>query len=115
MNSTLTKTIVSKNQFSKINSGFSFYQWKNAIAVFLFGILLGVFPSIAGAQTTYRILAGQSVSYTDALGNLWSPDNYFTGGTYTSTNAGFGNTADPALYQGERLGTTDDAGNVVAG
>jgi hypothetical protein len=42
--------------------------------------------------------------YTDTLGQVWSADNSFTGGSGASTTSTIQNTSDPALYQTERYG-----------
>src|SRR5439155_5156530 len=42
--------------------------------------------------------------YTDSLGQVWSADNSFTGGSTASTTSSIQNTSDPALYQTERYG-----------
>src|SRR6202011_6137559 len=44
------------------------------------------------------------VQYTDMLGQVWSADNSFTGGSEASTTSTIQNTSDPALYQTERYG-----------
>ncbi|MGB3650543.1 MAG: malectin domain-containing carbohydrate-binding protein, partial [Rivularia sp. (in: cyanobacteria)] len=48
-----------------------------------------------------RINAGGD-AYTDVNGNLWSADQYFTGGSKYSTKADIANTEDDKLYQTER-------------
>ncbi|MEB3215657.1 MAG: malectin domain-containing carbohydrate-binding protein [Nostocales cyanobacterium 94392] len=48
-----------------------------------------------------RINAGGQ-AYTDVNGNLWSADQYFTGGSTYSSKASISNTEDDKLYQTER-------------
>jgi Malectin domain/Chitobiase/beta-hexosaminidase C-terminal domain/Fn3 associated len=43
-------------------------------------------------------------NYTDLLGQVWSADNSFTGGTTGAITSPIQNTSDPALYQTERYG-----------
>ena len=43
-------------------------------------------------------------AYTDTLGNSWSADTGFTGGSVSSTTKAIANTPDPALYQTNRHG-----------
>jgi hypothetical protein len=58
---------------------------------------------IAGAFTPILIRAG-GPAYTDTLGQLWSADTDFTGGSEGQTTRSISNTSDPALYQDERYG-----------
>ena len=50
---------------------------------------------------TVRVNAG-GPAYTDTLGNAWSADTGFTGGSTYATGAAIAGTSDPALYQTER-------------
>jgi Malectin domain/Domain of unknown function (DUF1929)/PKD domain len=43
-------------------------------------------------------------TYTDSLGQVWSADKDFIGGSTASTTKAIANTADPTLYQTERYG-----------
>ena len=55
-----------------------------------------------------RIKAGLTKSFTDSAGNVWLPDQGFSGGE-TSERSGdlsIANTPDPALYHSERYGMT---------
>ena len=45
-------------------------------------------------------------AYTDTLGNSWSADTGFTGGSTASTTSNIANTPDPKLYQTERYGNS---------
>src|SRR5207245_5467827 len=49
-------------------------------------------------------LVAQSTSYTDHAGAVWSPDNYFSGGQFSTHGVVVGGTEDPDLYAGERYG-----------
>ena len=42
--------------------------------------------------------------YTDTLGQVWSADKDFNGGSTASTTSSIANTPDPTLYQTERYG-----------
>jgi hypothetical protein len=65
-------------------------------------------PVIANAGTReVRILAGSTVSkYVDHLGNAWTGDRFFNGGTVFSTLPGYRiiGTQDPAIFQSRREG-----------
>ena len=59
-------------------------------------------------EAVYRVNAGGD-AYTDADGNQWSADDYFSGGTTTDVATDYGvtdigNTDDDALYVTERYG-----------
>lgn len=59
--------------------------------------------SVDADPTVTRINSG-GPEYVDVLGNVWSADSLFSGGTaYVSANA-VANTADATLYQTERYG-----------
>ena len=45
-------------------------------------------------------------AYTDSLGQVWSADKDFVGGTKHAYSATITGTSDPTLYQSERSGTT---------
>src|SRR6202049_4458096 len=49
--------------------------------------------------TAIRVDAGSSKPYTDPLGQLWSADSGFSGGSLISINHGVNGTPAPALYQ----------------
>jgi hypothetical protein len=51
------------------------------------------------------LVNGGGPAYTDSLGQVWSADKNFTGGSTASTTHSIANTADPKLYQTERYGT----------
>jgi hypothetical protein len=52
-----------------------------------------------------RILAGSTRTYVDRSGKLWSPDNYFTGGTAVrSPVQHIWRTQDPTIYRTSRQG-----------
>jgi hypothetical protein len=52
-----------------------------------------------------RVESGGAAAYTDSLGNVWSADYGFTGGSTSSVTSAITNTADPKLYQTQRYGT----------
>ncbi len=58
------------------------------------------------AFSPLRVAAGQTSPVTDAVGNTWSADTDFTGGTaaVTSPAAAITGTDTPALYNGQRYG-----------
>jgi hypothetical protein len=62
-------------------------------------------PSSTPVFRPIRINSGGS-SYTDARGLVWSADTGYTGGSVYRTTATILNTAQPALYQSERYGST---------
>ena len=52
-----------------------------------------------------RVLAGSARGYVDRSGKLWSPDNYFQGGTSVRTPVRpIWRTQDPTLYRSNRQG-----------
>ncbi len=57
----------------------------------------------AGGFTPIRVHSGGG-AYTDTLGQNWSADTGFTGGSTASTTAAITNTTDQTLYQSERYG-----------
>lgn len=61
------------------------------------------------ALPTVRIRAGTSESFTDSDGNLWLPDQGFTGGDTIARadDLKIENTKDPAIYRTERYSMTD--------
>lgn len=64
-------------------------------------------PPPAGASAVYRVYAG-TAAYTDALGNVWSPDGpYAQGGSTASSSAVIANTASAPLYQSYRSNWID--------
>ncbi len=68
------------------------------------GSQFGVGRVTTPAQSVVRINCG-GPAYTDSLGQLWSADNSFVGGsttTYPATQSVSG-TSDPTLYQSERF------------
>lgn len=64
---------------------------------------LELIPGIPGKIRPIRIRANE-FSYTDHDGNVWSPDNYFIGGSYSTHKLPVENTHDPELYAVERYG-----------
>ena len=62
--------------------------------------------TVTTAASSQRINCGSSSAYTDSAGGVWAADQYFSGGTAVSTATAVTNTADPALYQTQRAGTT---------
>jgi hypothetical protein len=56
--------------------------------------------------TPIRVDAGSSKPYTDPLGQLWSADNGFTGGSLVSINHAVTGTPAPALYQTAHAGAS---------
>lgn len=54
-------------------------------------------------QNPIRICAGEN-SYTDSSGNLWMPDNYFSGGQTALHGIQLQGTRDPDLFNRERYG-----------
>ncbi len=65
-------------------------------------------PAVASAGTVVRLRCGAREPYTDACGNVWSADRYYTGGRATTTTATIAGTQptlqDAALYQSGRQG-----------
>ena len=49
--------------------------------------------------TLYRLNCGDSSSYTDPAGNIWSPDADFIGGSTVSTANAINGTTTPVVYQ----------------
>ena len=64
---------------------------------------LEVVPGIPGKMRPVRIVA-QTNSYTDHSGRFWYPDTYASQGRLALHNRPVEQTADPALYYGERYG-----------
>jgi hypothetical protein len=60
-------------------------------------------PGTAGRIRPIRIRAGDA-SFTDHAGNIWEPDNYYTGGRLATHKGDVFSTPDPDLYAGERYG-----------
>ena len=60
-------------------------------------------PGIPGRMHPIRIRAGDA-SFTDHAGNIWEPDNYYTGGRLATHKGDVFSTPDPDLYAGERYG-----------
>jgi hypothetical protein len=64
-------------------------------------------PVPAPVVSPIRIKAGIPNSFTDAEGNVWLPDQGFTGGeTYEVPDAQVTNTPNPAIYRTERYSMT---------
>lgn len=65
------------------------------------------------ASTSLKIDAGATAAYTDSLGNVWSADQYSSGGTVEAPGSPptIANTADPKLFQTQRVEAT--AGSTV--
>jgi Malectin domain/GDSL-like Lipase/Acylhydrolase family len=53
-----------------------------------------------------RIACGQTAPVTDALGNIWSADEDYVGGTALVSTTAVSGTASPALYYGQRYGAS---------
>jgi hypothetical protein len=62
-----------------------------------------VLPGIPHRQLPVRIVT-QPTSFTDHLGQVWSPDNYFLGGQMSMRRPPVTGTLDPDLYASERVG-----------
>lgn len=62
-----------------------------------------VLPGTPHQQLPIRIVA-QARSYTDHSGNIWHPDEYYSGGYTSETNFTVTETDDPNLYAAERYG-----------
>ena len=60
------------------------------------------------ARSAIRIKAGATTPLTDSSGNVWLPDQGFTGGEVSDRGNGvaIANTKDPALYRTERYSMT---------
>ena len=73
-------------------------------------------PAPQGRINPIRIVA-QNNSYTDHLGNIWSPDRYFSGGQQAMhiTRKVVSGTEDPTLFVGERFGNFSYAIPVAPG
>jgi hypothetical protein len=73
-------------------------------------ILIGP-PATASPTTTtrptIRVAAGNASPYADSLGNVWSADTGFVGGTKGRTTDAVTGTADSQLYQNERNGNLE--------
>jgi hypothetical protein len=62
-----------------------------------------VLPGIPHRQLPVRIVT-QQTSFTDHLGQVWSPDNYFLGGQMSMRRPPVTGTLDSDLYASERVG-----------
>src|SRR6201996_3078286 len=60
-------------------------------------------PMASNKQAPVRLIT-QTNSYTDHLGQIWAPDNYYLGGQFFTGKPPVGNTADPAIFTSERAG-----------
>ncbi|MGD0695628.1 MAG: malectin domain-containing carbohydrate-binding protein [Terriglobia bacterium] len=62
-------------------------------------------PAPPGKINPVRIVA-QNNSYTDHVGDIWSPDRYYSGGQLAThiTRTSVHQTDDPSLFAGERFG-----------
>ena len=69
------------------------------------------------AGTIVRVECGSTVSYTDSMGNLWYPDQGFTGGTTSDRGTALAivNTNDPRIFQTARFSMTSYAFAVTNG
>ena len=65
-------------------------------------------------QSTWRVNAG-GPSYTDTLGNVWSADENFSGGSTVASGGTITGTNDSTLYDTQRYGTFSYTFNVPAG
>lgn len=61
-----------------------------------------------------RVSSG-GTAYTDSLGQAWSADTGFSGGSTYSVTSAIANTSDPTLYQNERWGSFSYSFPVPAG
>ena len=64
-------------------------------------------PAVAvPTNAAFRVKAGRSAPFTDSEGQVWLPDQGFTGGDMIEreTNTVIANTKDPALYLTEHYG-----------
>ena len=68
-----------------------------------------VTASAPAAPVAIRIDAGSTVSYTDANGNVWLPDQGFADGDTVDrgNDVQIANTKDPAIYRTERYGMSE--------
>ncbi|HEX4227601.1 MAG TPA: malectin domain-containing carbohydrate-binding protein [Bryobacteraceae bacterium] len=62
-----------------------------------------VVPGMRHKQLPIRIVT-QTGSFTDHLGQIWSPDNYYEGGDMSMRRSPVSGTPDPGLYASERYG-----------
>ncbi|MEQ8673736.1 MAG: malectin domain-containing carbohydrate-binding protein [Aggregatilineales bacterium] len=58
--------------------------------------------TVSNETVVYRVDAGASSAYTDTLGNVWSADSNFSGGSANSFSASILSTIDDPLYTTER-------------
>ncbi|HJT24812.1 MAG TPA: malectin domain-containing carbohydrate-binding protein [bacterium] len=65
-------------------------------------------------KSTWRVNAG-GPSYTDTLGNVWSADTNFNGGSTIASGGTVTGTSDSTLYDTQRYGTFSYSFNVPAG
>jgi Glycosyl hydrolase family 26/Malectin domain len=63
----------------------------------------------AASFSPVRIACGQSTPVTDSLGNAWSADEDYVGGTALVTSNAVSGTSSPALYSGQRYGASSTA------
>jgi hypothetical protein len=73
---------------------------------FVFLVLAGIASTQSASASTFtpiRVNAG-GAAYTDSLGQTWSADTGFIGGSVYNSTKPINNTADPTLYQTERYG-----------
>jgi hypothetical protein len=64
---------------------------------------LEIVPGIPGKMRPIRLTARDSI-YRDHLGQIWMPDESSAGGRRSTTTAQIEATADPGLYQTDRIG-----------
>jgi hypothetical protein len=64
---------------------------------------IALIPAPPHRMNPVRISA-QDISYTDSKGQIWAPDNYFTGGSKPFRTPSVHDTPDPNLYAAERFG-----------
>jgi Malectin domain len=71
----------------------------------------------SGAASVIRIKAGVKKPVTDVEGNVWLPDQGFTGGVIADRDVitTVSNTTSPALYRSERYGVTSFSRSVPNG
>jgi hypothetical protein len=64
---------------------------------------LEIVPGVPGKMRPIRLTTRDSI-YRDHLGQIWMPDESSAGGRRSTTTAQIEGTADPGLYQTDRIG-----------
>ena len=62
-----------------------------------------IIPGVPHRLHPIRMVA-QNTFFADKAGDVWSPDNYFSGGQLADDKIAVAGTEDPGLYAGERYG-----------